>query len=77
VIVGGVVVFYLLGTPRPIEPILVSKANTALQIGLAAVALFLAGFGLEAPALLMVLLWAAAATTLVSGASYVWGALAR
>lgn len=77
VIVGGVVVFYLLGTPRPIEPILVSKANTALQIGLAAVALFLAGFGFEAPALLMVLLWAAAATTLVSGVSYVWGALAR
>lgn len=76
-IVGGVVVFYLLGTPRPIEPILISKANTALQIGLAALALFLAGFGLEAAGLLEALVWATAATTLASGAAYVWRALAR
>jgi cardiolipin synthase len=76
-IVGGVVVFYLLGTPRPIEPILISKANTALQIGLAAVALFLAGFGLSAPPLLEALVWGVAATTVASGAAYVWRALAR
>jgi cardiolipin synthase len=76
-IVGGVVVFYLIGSPRPIEPILVSKANTAMQIGLAALALLLAGFGLEAGGLLEVMVWAVAATTVVSGASYVWGALSR
>jgi cardiolipin synthase len=76
-IVGGVVVFYLLGTPRPIEPILISKANTALQIGLAAVALFLAGFGLSAPPLLEALVWGVTATTVASGAAYVWRALAR
>lgn len=76
-IVGGVVVFYLLGTPRPIEPILISKANTALQIGLAALALLLAGFGLSAPLLLEALVWGVAATTIASGVSYVWGALTR
>ncbi|MCX7684603.1 MAG: CDP-alcohol phosphatidyltransferase family protein [Acetobacteraceae bacterium] len=77
VIMGGVVVFFLLGQPRPIEPILISKANTALQIGLAALALLLAGFGLEAAGLLEALVWAVAATTLASGAAYVWRALAR
>lgn len=77
VIMGGVVLFYLLGAPRPIEPMLISKANTALQIALAALALFLAGFGVTAPLLLDLLVWATAATTLASGAAYVWGALAR
>jgi hypothetical protein len=46
--------------------------NTVLQIVLAALTLFLAGFGLAAPDLKLALVWAVGATTLVSGAAYVW-----
>ncbi len=77
VIVGGVLVLWVLGQPPAIRPILVSKLNTAMQIGVAALALFLSGFGLEAPALLDICVWAVAATTLVSGVTYVVAALRR
>lgn len=76
-IMGGVVVFFLLGQPRPIEPLMISKANTVLQIALAALALLLAGFGLSAPLLLEALVWAVAGSTLASGALYVRGVFAR
>jgi cardiolipin synthase len=75
VIVGGVLVLWLLGQTPAIRPIFVSKLNTALQIALAALALFLAGFGLDAGWLLQAAIWAVAATTLASGAAYVWAAL--
>lgn len=75
VIVGGVLVLWLLGQRPAIQPILVSKLNTAMQIGLAALALLLAGFGLDAGPLLGLAVWAVAATTLASGAAYVWAAL--
>jgi cardiolipin synthase len=71
-IVGGVIVLGLLGQPVTIRPLYVSKLNTALQIVLIAATLFLVGFGLMAPLLLTVLIWIVAATTLVSGAAYVW-----
>jgi cardiolipin synthase len=77
VIVGGVLVLWVLGQPPAIRPILVSKVNTAMQIGVAALALLLAGFGLAAPALLEACVWAVAATTLVSGGTYVAAALRR
>jgi cardiolipin synthase (CMP-forming) len=77
VIVGGYVALYLAGAPQPIHPILLSKVNTALQIGLAALALLLAGFALEAPGLLDLGIWAVAASTLGSGVAYVAGALRR
>lgn len=77
VIVGGVLVLYLLGQPPAIQPILLSKANTALQILLAAAALLVAGFGLQAAAMLDALVLATAATTLASGAAYVWHAARR
>lgn len=76
-IVGGVLVLYLLGQPPAIRPIRLSKANTALQLLLAAAALLVAGFGLQAAALLDALVLATAATTLGSGAAYVWGATGR
>jgi cardiolipin synthase (CMP-forming) len=75
VIVGGVLVLWVLGQPPAIRPILVSKLNTAVQIGLAALALMLAGFGLRAQGLLDLAVWAAAATTAASGAAYVADAL--
>jgi len=70
-IVGGVLFLWVLGFPAKIRPLLVSKANTAAQIGLAALALLLKGFGLAAPALLEAMIWLVAATTLASGAAYV------
>ncbi len=76
-IVGGVIMLYLLGQPPAIQPILLSKANTVLQILLAAAALAIGGFGWRAGALLDGLIWATAATTVASGAVYVWRAARR
>ncbi|WP_246504113.1 CDP-alcohol phosphatidyltransferase family protein [Plastoroseomonas arctica] len=65
-IVGGYLVLWVAGHRMPIEPILVSKANTALQIAL--VALALAGV----PEMLLdATLWLTAASTLLSGGIYV------
>jgi cardiolipin synthase (CMP-forming) len=78
VIVGGVIVLSLLDQPPAIQPILMSKANTVMQIVLAAAALAIAGFGWQQAApLLEALIWATAATTLASGAVYVWRAARR
>jgi len=76
-IVGGVIVLHLLGQPPAIKPILLSKANTAMQIALAAGALFFAGFRIPAGPLLDILVAATAATTIASGAAYVWRAARR
>ncbi|MBP0465135.1 CDP-alcohol phosphatidyltransferase family protein [Roseomonas sp. PWR1] len=70
-IVGGVIFLWVLGVPARIRPILVSKANTAAQIALAALALLLKGFGLAAPGLLAFMIGLVAFTTLASGAAYV------
>ena len=75
VIVGGVVLLGLLGQPVAIRPLFVSKVNTTLQIMLVAVTLFLNGFEVALPGaapLLLALTWAVAASTLASGAAYVW-----
>ncbi|MGX9963680.1 CDP-alcohol phosphatidyltransferase family protein [Roseomonas sp. F4] len=76
-IVGGVLVLYVLGQPPLIQPLWISKLNTALQIGLAALALFLAGHGLGAQGLLDVAILLVAGTTLASGAAYVVQAARR
>lgn len=77
VIVGGVVVLSLTGQSVLIRPLYVSKLNTALQIALVALALLLPGFGLAAPMLMTALVWLVAATTLGSGAAYVWVTVRR
>ncbi len=80
VIVGGVLVLYVLGQPPAIQPILLSKANTVLQITLAAGALLVAGYdlyGLPLVGLAQALILATAATTFASGAVYVWQAARR
>ncbi|MBV8096729.1 MAG: CDP-alcohol phosphatidyltransferase family protein [Acetobacteraceae bacterium] len=74
VIVGGVLVLSVAGQRVAIRPLYISKLNTALQIVLVAVALLWAGFGVRDPLLLNVLIWAVAATTLISGTAYVLGA---
>ncbi|MBX6742582.1 MAG: CDP-alcohol phosphatidyltransferase family protein [Acetobacteraceae bacterium] len=75
VIVGGVLVFWVLGQPPAIRPLFISKLNTLLQLGLAGLALLLAGFGLHAAALLEAMIWLVAATTFASGVAYVASAL--
>jgi len=72
VIVGGIVVLALTGQTVMIRPLYISKVNTALQIVLVAVALLSFGFGLAAPVAMDALVWLVAATTLASGAAYVW-----
>jgi cardiolipin synthase len=76
-IVGGVIVLHVLGQPPAIQPIMLSKANTVLQIALAAGALFFAGFTIPTGPLLGILVAATAATTVASGAAYVWLAARR
>ena len=77
VIVGGIVVLSLLGHSVLIRPLYVSKLNTVFQILLVAAALFVTGFSLTAPVVLEALTWLVAATTLASGASYVWVTVRR
>jgi cardiolipin synthase (CMP-forming) len=71
-IVGGVVVLAVLGQAVAIEPLYISKLNTLVQIMLIAVSLLQGGFGVGIPGLAEVLIWCVAATTLASGAAYVW-----
>lgn len=70
-IVSGVLMLAVIGAPPRIRPLLISKLNTALQIGLAALALLVEGYDLELGGLLAAMVWLVAASTLVSGAAYV------
>ncbi|HEX3574067.1 MAG TPA: CDP-alcohol phosphatidyltransferase family protein [Rhodopila sp.] len=72
VIVGGVVVFAVIGHAVKIRPLYISKLNTVLQIVLIGISLLQGGFGLGLPGLAMVLTWCVVTTTLASGAAYVW-----
>jgi cardiolipin synthase len=72
VIVGGVVILFVMGNAVAIKPLYISKLNTVLQILLVAVSLLEGGFGLGLPILRTLLIWCVAATTLASGAAYVW-----
>jgi cardiolipin synthase len=71
-IVGGIVVLAVLGHAVAIRPLYISKLNTVLQIVLIGVSLLQGGFGLGIPGLAAGLTWCVAATTLASGAAYVW-----
>jgi cardiolipin synthase (CMP-forming) len=69
-IVGAVIIGKLLGNPLKVEPILLSKANTAGQVALTALVLYDLAFhaGLDAPVSLM--FYVSAGLTIASGASY-------
>jgi cardiolipin synthase (CMP-forming) len=69
-IIGGFLLVAALGHAMRWEPLLVSKLNTALQIGLIGVVLASLGLGLAVPRLTVVLIYAVAATTTISGAGY-------
>ncbi len=70
-IVGGILLMAALGQSVKIKPIGLSKANTALQIFLAAVILADLGFFLGLSGFIGWLYFVVAATTVLSGAAYV------
>jgi cardiolipin synthase (CMP-forming) len=70
-IVGGVMLAWLVGTPLKVKPLLVSKLNTVAQIAFACVVLGSLGFAIEARTLTLVLMGLVTALTLMSVAAYV------
>jgi cardiolipin synthase len=70
-IIGGIMLSWVLGTPLKIKPLLVSKLNTVAQIAFACAVLGSLGFGLEVPLLNLVLTGLVAALTSLSVAAYV------
>lgn len=70
-IIGGIMLSWVIGSPLKIKPLLVSKLNTVAQIAFASVVLGSLGFHLEVPLLRLVLTGLVAALTLLSVAAYV------
>ena len=69
-IVGGVMLSWLVGSPVKMKPLVVSKLNTVAQIVLASVVLGSLGYGLNIPTVTTALMGLVAATTLLSVAAY-------
>jgi cardiolipin synthase (CMP-forming) len=74
-IIGGAILYHTLTQRLKMEPLFVSKINTAAQILLAALILAQRGLGFDSRGIDLALIYAVAATTLVSGGAYVarWG----
>jgi cardiolipin synthase len=69
-IVGGVVLSWLVGSPLKMSPLVVSKLNTVAQIAFACVVLGSLGFHLDVAPLDTILMLLVAALTLASVAAY-------
>ena len=69
-IIGGALLLWLLARSFTIQPLMISKVNTVAQIVLAAVVLGDLGLDLVTDGLVQALIYAVAATTLASGATY-------
>lgn len=74
-IVGAVLLSWAMDLEVVLDPAMVSKANTAVQIGLAGLVLGAAGFALDAEGAVRIGVIAVALTTLASGLTYLlrWG----
>ncbi len=74
-IIGGAILFHTLTHSLKMEPLLVSKTNTAAQIILVCTVLAELGLELSLRGAVHVMVYVVAATTFVSGAAYVikWG----
>lgn len=70
-IVGAVVLSTLMERPLTIQPLLVSKANTAAQIIFAALVLAAKGLKLDLDWAILVAMWSVAILTLASAGAYV------
>jgi cardiolipin synthase (CMP-forming) len=69
-IIGGFVLIQTLSAPSKFDPLYISKINTLAQIALVAYVLARLGLGFSDGEVTPVLVWVVAATTLLSGASY-------
>ena len=69
-IVGGVIVLFLVRLEVKMRPLIISKINTATQIGLAAIVLAELGLSLNIMGLVEAMVYLAGLTTVISGASY-------
>lgn len=72
-IIGGALLYHLLTHNLKMEPLLISKANTLMQIVLAGFVLGTGALDIENRMVLHVLVWTVAFTTILSGATYVIG----
>jgi len=70
-IIGGVVILYLVRLEVKMRPLIVSKSNTAAQIGLAATVLAKLGLRLDIMGLVEAMVYLVGVTTVISGASYI------
>ncbi len=75
IIIGGAILYQTLTQSLKMQPLLVSKINTGAQIALAAYVLAQLGFGFDDGGVAEAGIFGVAATTIVSGFSYVyvWG----
>jgi len=69
-IVGGIMLSWLMGSPLKIKPLLVSKLNTVVQIVFACVVLGSLGFDLHVETVKLVFMGLVAVLTLLSVAAY-------
>lgn len=69
-IIGGFLLVHAMAHAMRSEPLIVSKINTVLQIGLAAATLGRLGLRLDAGMWMQALIYIVAATTVISGAGY-------
>jgi cardiolipin synthase len=74
-IIGGALLYQTLTHSLQVQPLLISKLNTLLQILLVGVLLARLGLGLDDHGVAEILVYAVAASTLLSGAGYItiWG----
>ncbi len=70
-IIGGVIILFLVRLEVKMRPLIVSKVNTAAQIGLAALVLAGLGLELEISGLVETMIYVVGGTTVISGASYI------
>lgn len=69
-IMVGVLVAFVLGNPIAMKPLMVSKANTAVQIVLVATTLAVPAFDLQLEFVSTILIWTCAALTIASALAY-------
>lgn len=72
IIVGGALLYHTVTHALTMEPLGVSKLNTAVQIALASAALARLGLGWDLGLVEALLIYAAAGTTALSGLAYIW-----
>lgn len=72
-IVGAVLLSTIMGHPVAVRPLMVSKANTAVQITLAAFVLAVLAFGTDFPLIRQGLVWLSGLLTVASAGAYLVG----